>query len=327
MPRFNWKLGKLGVLGINGRNLDYVFTSNPRKYYPLVDHKLKTKQIAASIGIPCPELYGVISSQSQIKHLDDIIGGRAQFAIKPAQGSGGGGIVVIVGRTPSGYIRSSGSVMKREELEYHLSNILSGLYSLGGVNDEAIIEYRVRTSSIFNNIIFQGVPDIRIICYQGVPAMAMLRLPTRESDGKANLHMGGIGVGVDMGTGTTVYGVHRGSLVSLHPETGFPIGGIQLPNWDYILTMAALFDKVLGMRYIGVDIVLDEEKGPMLLEINARPGLAIQIANQEGIKPRLELIKKHANDLKSIEEKVAFARANFAVKDLGAATNPVQGAA
>ncbi len=327
MPLFNWKLNQSGLLGINARNLDYIFTANPRKYYPLVDHKLKTKKLAQSIGIPCPELYGVISSQEQIKHLDDILAGHSNFAIKPAQGSGGGGIVVIAGQTPSGYVRASGAVMKKGALAYHISNILSGMYSLGGVNDEAIIEYRVRTSSIFNNVIFQGVPDIRIICYLGVPAMVMLRLPTRESDGKANLHMGGIGLGIDMATGKTVSGVHRGQVVTIHPETGYPIAGIQLPDWDMILTMAASFDEVLPLRYIGVDLVLDEEKGPMLLEINARPGLAIQIANQEGIVPRLKRIREVAGSLHTVAERVAYAREHFGIKRPAEPGSDLQGAA
>ena len=46
----------------------------------------------------------------------------------------------------------------------------------------------------------------------------------------------------------------------------------------------------VGLGYIGVDIVMDVERGPMLLEANARPGLAIQIANGRGLVPRLEAI-------------------------------------
>jgi len=35
-----------------------------------------------------------------------------------------------------------------------------------------------------------GLPDIRIICFNMVPVIAMLRIPTELSDGKANLHSG-----------------------------------------------------------------------------------------------------------------------------------------
>ena len=46
------------------------------------------------------------------------------------------------------------------------------------------------------------------------------------------------------------------------------------------------------MGYLGVDIVLDRKQGPMLLEANARPGLAIQIANGQGLIPRFEAVDR-----------------------------------
>ena len=39
----------------------------------------------------------------------------------------------------------------------------------------------------------------------------------------------------------------------------------------------------LQLGYVGVDIVLDANYGPMVLEANARPGLNIQIANNQGL--------------------------------------------
>ena len=46
------------------------------------------------------------------------------------------------------------------------------------------------------------------------------------------------------------------------------------------------------LGYLGVDIVLDRELGPMMLELNARPGLAIQIANNQGLAPILQYAEK-----------------------------------
>jgi glutathione synthase/RimK-type ligase-like ATP-grasp enzyme len=45
-----------------------------------------------------------------------------------------------------------------------------------------------------------------------------------------------------------------------------------------------------GLGYLGVDMVIDRERGPLLLELNARPGLQIQVANQAGLRSRLALI-------------------------------------
>jgi len=43
-----------------------------------------------------------------------------------------------------------------------------------------------------------GLPDIRVIAYNMVPVMAMMRIPTKESGGKANIHGGACAVGIDI---------------------------------------------------------------------------------------------------------------------------------
>lgn len=309
---FNFRLGKQGILGINARNIDYIFAANPRKYYPLVDNKLLTKELAARAGVASPELYGVIEWQEQIRHFEEMIEGRDEFVIKPAQGSGGGGIMVIGGRNEKGYVKSSGSVLTRGDIRYHLSNVLNGLFSLGGVPDKAIIEYRVHIAPLFRDIAYQGVPDIRLIIYRGVPVMAMLRVPTKESDGKANLHAGGIGIGVSMKSGVTTGGIWRGQFINQHNDTGARLDGIAIPGWKKMLEIGARFEEIIGLGYIGVDLVIDDDLGPMLLEVNARPGLAIQVANKAGLKPRLEEVDKHLKELTDIESKVAFSMEHFA---------------
>ena len=55
-----------------------------------------------------------------------------------------------------------------------------------------------------------------------------------------------------------------------------------------MLEMARNLGRAVGMGYIGVDILLDAMQGPMVVEANARPGLAIQIANGTGLRPLME---------------------------------------
>ena len=300
-----------GIIGINGRNRDYIYPQNQRRYFKLVDDKLETKRLCATAGIPTPELYAVIAYQNQVKLLDAMIGERNRFVVKPSQGSGGAGIVVVDDRTPTGYRKASGVLMTGTEMRYHLNNILSGMHSLGGINDKVLVEYAVRFDPVFSEITYQGVPDIRVLLYQGIPAMAMLRLPTRASDGKANLHKGGLGVGINMRTGETLTGVQKGHFIDRHPETGHLLGGRQIPHWPQILRMASRFYGITKLGYLGVDIVLDKELGPLVLEVNARPGLAIQIANQSGLLSRLPVIDAADPAKMSEEERVAFAVERF----------------
>jgi alpha-L-glutamate ligase-like protein len=310
---FPFTLMREGVLGINARNVDYLFPSNPRKLYKLADNKLETKRIAEELNVPIPETYGVISFQNEVGKLSEIIDGHDSFVVKPAQGSGGDGIEAIVEVTDEGFKKPSGKILSKSDLQYHIHNILGGVFSLGGLSDKTIIEYAVQFDPVFDEIAYQGIPDVRVIIYQGVPVMGMLRLPTKASDGKANLHRGGLGLGIDLSTGKTLTAIQNNRYIQNHPDTDATLRDHQIPHWDTILNMAAKLCEKTEFGYLGIDVVLDEEKGPLLLEINARPGLSIQIANQEGLIPRLKTIESYANKLSGIEEKIAFAKNKFAV--------------
>jgi alpha-L-glutamate ligase-like protein len=301
-----------GVMGLNERNADYTLRYNPRKHYPLVDDKVLTKQLAAQAGIAVPELYGLVEIHQQIRMLPEILKGHRDFVVKPARGSQGDGIMVVTGSTSDHYRTADGAFLSREDMAFHVSNILSGIYSLGGQGDKALIEYRVIFDPVFESITYRGVPDVRIIVFLGVPVMAMVRLPTRLSGGKANLHQGAIGAGIDMATGRTLAAVWGTGIVREHPDTGNPISGVRIPRWFDLLELGARSYELTGLGYQGVDIVLDRDKGPLILEINARPGLAIQIANQSGLKLRLDAVERERAGLKTVADRVRFARERFA---------------
>jgi alpha-L-glutamate ligase-like protein len=305
------RISRQGILGINNRNANYTLKYNDRSRYPIVDDKWQTKQLALQAGLPVPELYAVLEIERQIKDVHHLLDNYSEFVIKPACGSGGNGIMVISGRFRDLYKKVGGSLMQKNEFDFHASNILSGLYSLGGQTDKAIIEYRVNPDSVFESISYLGVPDIRIIVFFGVPVMSMVRLPTRISDGKANLHQGAIGAGINVAKGVTLEAVWKNLIVTEHPDTGNSVTGIEIPSWDRLLSIASQCYGLTGLVYQGVDLVLDREKGPMILEINARPGLNIQIANQRGLLPHLKAVEGHYHELDTVEDRIQFAKDNF----------------
>lgn len=285
-----WKLRERGVLGINGRNADFVLHENPRAHYPRVDDKLLTKRICEARGIPVPETYLVIERNGDIARFGELVERRPEFVIKPGEGSEGRGIIVVAGRDGSEFVTSSGQRLALSEVCYHLSTILSGLYSLGGQPDRAIVEQRIQRHPAFEAVAVGGTPDVRVVLYRCVPVMAMVRLPTRASRGRANLHQGAVAAGVDLRTGKTSGGVCKNRAVAVHPDTGDPIAGLQIPSWDVLLDAAVQLAEALELGYVGVDFVIDATLGPVVLEANARPGLAIQLANRRGLTPRLELV-------------------------------------
>lgn len=320
------RLREYGVLGMNFRNAGYIMAYNARSAFPLVDDKVRTKRLAEKFGIPIPKLYYVVEDHGSIAGLPGVLGPLGEFVVKPARGSGGSGIILIKGRTANGFVTQSGKILSREEFNYHIASILSGIFSLESGEDAAIIEALIHPDPVFNSVTFrEGVPDVRIIVYKGVPVMAMVRLPTEASDGKANLHRGAIGAGIDLGSGVTLNAVHKSRIVATHPDTGKPVKGIPLPHWDKLLMMAARAMEMTGLGYLGADFVLDRDIGPVLLELNARPGLGIQMANQSGLLLRLDRADRALPAVfTSAESRVAWAKEQFMHVADGAAAGSVK---
>ena len=299
---FKWfeiadKLKKQGVLGMNERNYAVIAKNNKRSLYTLVDDKVKTKCLANEVNINTPKMIGIIEHQFQVKNLLDIVGNHKTFVIKPAHGSGGKGVLVIKDHNGKEFINASDEVLSFDDVYQHISNTLSGLFSLGGKYDVALIEETVNFSKVFKDFSYHGVPDVRVIVYKGYPAMVMMRLATKESGGRANLHQGAVGVGLDVRTGKTLNAVMHNRPIKIHPDTGANLMDLKVPFWKEHLLIGAMAYDMTGLGYLGADIVLDKNRGPMMLEINARPGLAIQIANGFGLKGRLREIDSYPQGL------------------------------
>lgn len=284
------------VLGINRRNLEYLFEVNERVKYPLVDNKLLTKQLLISNNLPCPRLWTAFNSQSELRELSARLHNLSSFAVKPARGTCGRGIVILQKKGPNVWSEPGGKLWNLGELRQHVSSIISGLFSLAAQPDAAFIEEQIEAPVFLRSIVPYGLPDIRIIVYRGFPAMAMSRLPTLLSKGRANLSSGAIGVGIDTMTGRMSSGVYRHRTIITHPDTGHTFTGIEIPRWNDILSLAVKASDVVGIGLAGVDIVLDKNSCPLVMELNARPGLSIQIVNSAGLLRRLRNIDEQLKE-------------------------------
>lgn len=283
-------LRKLGVLGINRRNACYTLKWNDRRHYPLVDDKLATKRLCQEAGIPVPRLLAVAAIHHDARELPRHMAEHADFVLKPARGAMGNGILVLESCPEGGYLRPSGRHIRTEDVIYHAAGIISGLYSLAGHKDVAMVEERIVSHPDLAEISSRGVPDVRVIVYRGFPVMAMIRLPTDASGGRANLHQGAIGAGIDLARGRTVAAVLRNRPVRMHPDKGLDVVGRSIPFFEVLLRIAVSAADRTGLHYVGADVVVDARRGPVILELNARPGLAIQIANRAGLLPRLAAV-------------------------------------
>lgn len=296
-----------GVLGINRRNAEYTLRWNPRVKYPTVDDKLRTKELCAAAGIPAPKLLAVARHHFELRHLRDALRGLESFVLKPARGAMGNGILVIRGRDGERFRLAGGRLVDLDALAYHAAGIISGLYALAGQTDVALVEERLEVHPTFAAISIEGVPDVRIVVFRGVPAMAMTRLPTRRSGGRANIHQGAVAAGIDLATGTTTHAIQQSVPIARHPDTKEPLLGIAIPGFAALVEFAVRAADETGLGYVGADLVVDAVHGPVLLEMNARPGLMIQLANRAGLLPRLRAIDRSFAPGRSVAARIAQA--------------------
>ena len=295
------------VLGLNRRNHAYLFAHNPRHGYRVVDDKRATKAALAAAGVPAPALEAVCETQGGVRALGDRLARRSDFVLKPAHGAGGAGIVVIVGRAGDRFVKASGESLSRADLEAHACDVIAGAFSAGPCDDVLLVEERVIAESVLGALAYRGVPDVRVLVFRGVPLLAMLRLPTRRSDGRANLHLGGVGVGIALVGGCTTDAVLNGRPVRTHPDLACDLRGIAVPRWDDVLLLAVRAADAVGLGFVGVDVVLDARRGPLVLELNARPGLTVQVANRRGLRPMLDEVAAALLPT-APDERVAFGR-------------------
>ncbi|TSC59323.1 MAG: Uncharacterized protein Greene041662_564, partial [Candidatus Peregrinibacteria bacterium Greene0416_62] len=277
-----------GILGLNARNLLYIKPFNPKKAVAFADDKLKTKMFLGSRGIPVAKVYARIENRRQIRDFD-FSSLPSECVLKPNEGYGGEGILVLRGRRNGIFLENGKMPVTERELRNHMEDILDGKYSLSGHRDMAFFEQILVAHDCFARLRPAGLPDLRIIVFNLVPVMAMLRIPTAESGGKANVHLGGIGIGVDIAKGVTTHAVQYNRLIKALPHGGSP-AGIPIPFWDEILLISSRIQHITNIGYIAVDITIDRDMGPTLLEVNARAGLMVQVANLAPLRSRLERV-------------------------------------
>lgn len=285
----SWLKRRERVVGINRRNVQLVYPHNPRRYFKLADDKLATKRHLSDADVPMPAVLGVCEGLFAVPAVLESLLEREHFVVKPANGSGGDGIMVLGERTgPGRWFSPGGREIRASSLRRHLADIVFGAYSKDRP-DVAFVEERVVPHRAYAQLWSQGLCDIRVLTLEAKPFMAMVRVPTFESEGRANLHQGGLGLAVDIESGVTTRAWHAGGTITGHPDTGQPLIGLTLPSWERVLDTAARTAATLPLRYLGVDIVVDDRERALLLEVNARPGLEIQNVNGQGIAEALEV--------------------------------------
>jgi alpha-L-glutamate ligase-like protein len=304
----------MDILGINARDL-YVQKYNSHESILLANDKLYTKGLLSQMDIPVVNLLDVIERKGDVfdrdwSHLPD------SFVVKPVHGSRGNGILILTKRKSGSWNLPNKVLVSKRMLEEHLDNILDGDFSLDYGNDTVMIEEKIDPDPMFGVFDFTGVPDIRVIVFNGVPVMAMLRIPALGSTGLANAHQSGMMVGLNVATGAVTGAYREGAFVTL-PDLAV---NFAIPEWDEVLRLALKVQSATEIGFVGVDIVIDKERGPLVMEINAQPGLEIQNANQAPLRKRLEQVE--GLSIKTIDRGIELAKEFFSDRDVGYTVMP-----
>lgn len=299
------------VLGMNARNQLFV-PLNSKKARSFCISKYATKLLLQSHNIPTAQVYGILGTSEDVDEFNwqDL---KKDFVIKPTNGHAGKGVVAFRSQHADGehWTDAVGTTWSLQDIKLHCTDILSGEYSTHGSNHNIIVEERIPIHSKLLKYTYKGTPDIRVVVFNSVPVMALLRLPTEESGGRANQSQGALGVGVDIATGITTYAAaHKNQLIKYMPDTKVKLNGIRIPFWNEVLLTAVSAARAAGLTFTGVDMFIHQEKGPMVVELNAYPGLSIQVANKAGLRRRLERVQDL--NVLSAEHGVRIAKALFA---------------
>ncbi len=277
------------VLGLNERYLSFIRPYNKRRAIKIADDKVLTKRVLHRHDIPVPKKLGVIKSRYELEHFDfDAL--PPSFVIKPVHGLMGGGVEIFYNRDKEGkWIKADGSRVSVTDIKAYATDLLDGRYSLFNEPDTILIEERIRIHKNFKYYAYKGAPDVRVIVFNNIPVMSYVRLPTKASDGKANLDKGAVGVAIDMAVGKTTYGIlGKAGDIDYTPDYKMPLSGLRIPYWNSILKYAVMASKATNLGFGAIDFLIDADNGPLIVELNARPGLSIQLANHDGLRWRLK---------------------------------------
>lgn len=279
------------LLGINARNSLYLSRSSG-KAKAIVHSKYATKILLRDNDIATAEIYGILGTGEDVNDFDWQSLNK-DFVIKPTNGYAGTGVVAFREKIDNDtWVDMLGGKWSLSDIKLHCDDILAGQYSIHGLNHNVIIEERVPIHPKLLKYSYKGTPDIRVVVFNSVPVMAMLRLPTEESGGRANVTQGAIAVGIDIATGITTFAVaHKSDPIRYLPGTKKKLNGIIIPEWDKMLETAVSAANAAELNFAGVDLFIHKDKGPMVVELNAAPGLSIQAANRAGLRRRLERVE------------------------------------
>jgi len=243
-------------------------TALPRNYSILFNDKSVCELLCRGIGVNQPQTYGTISPDQNYKEM--IYSWFADFTmdtliVKPLFGSAGRGIVLAKNINNKIIIQSGTTQIPIQDFALPTIAIVQevikqdnrmAVYSQNSLNTLRIVTMLTKNESII------------------IPA-AIMRCGIGESY-VDNWSAGGVGVGIDCETGQLKKHAYDkyGNRYAEHPTSKVVFEDFCIPEWPNVVETAIKIQKAFPYyRILGIDIALQENGIPVLIEINGNPDL------------------------------------------------------
>lgn len=263
-----------------------------RDIYELTENKILFQSLVGTL-VKMPEILAIVrngkliptSPRFRIESIEDIVI-FLQFndglVIKPVWGYGGTGIFLLKGGET---LILNGKETSKVELKKLILDLPYHMVTL-------MVKQADYSSTIYphttNTIRFLTITDPED--GQAFIAACAHRLGTDESFPVDNCGKGGLTAKIDLISGQLSKATKTKTQSSqplwyaFHPNTGSPIEGVMIPNWDFIReSMINLAQKLSFLRYVGWDVVITEE-GLYVLEANRAPDLKLHQVHEPLLK-------------------------------------------
>ncbi len=210
----------------------------------------------ANARVAAAEINAIIEASQSLK-----------IFLKPSFGSGGKGILVFE-KKEGKYVNSNNEPLNAD---FFIRELKGAFYFV-----QQGLVHSAEMSRIYPN----SINTFRIVTeYKNGEAKILFAIFRMGQGGKNldNASSGGLYLKVDIDTG--MMSDHALSfsrdIYTTHPDTGFTFKGAQLECWEEIKSFVLLTAKKFRkLRYIGWDVAFTNE-GPVVIEINKRPGVGI----------------------------------------------------
>lgn len=264
---------------------------NDHAWFAATEDKWLSALILNDAGIKTPETvaiidagfrsYGATTKLTNAEDLATYLTTKAKLPLflKPVRGIASIGANIITHATKNNFTTHDGRT-----LEYHA--IFDEIIG----NDAFLLQTVVESHSFIK----QYTPNVATIRMQNLlvdgsvktPA-AVIKIPSKNHVTDNVWREGNLVCNLDVDTGEILSAVHRDGFKTLHythhPETGKPLVGERLPQWDNVCEINKRAAKLFpAVTFQSQDIALTED-GPLVVEVNVGGSIDIlQLAAGKG---------------------------------------------